>query len=199
MSQSGLVKMFARVSMETQRLLAQLDRQERSFLLRWGTYVRTTAKRSIKRYVPQIASDGKTVIGGASKPGQPPRSRKGLMKGGIAYALTNGGMIAGPEKIYGLVSDGAPHALEYGGSGSFRRNKRKPYTVGRAGPVKLAGRGKVIYGKLTTQAQADRADAIDRSLYGASTGNNVRIAERPFMRPAAGKAIANVKRLYVAK
>jgi len=191
--------MYARVSMETRRLLAQLDRQERSFLLRWGTYVRTTAKRSIKRYAPKVASDGKTVIGGASKPGQPPKSRKGLLKRGIAYSFSNGGMIAGPEKIYGLASDGAPQTLEYGGNGSFTAKRRKPYTVGNAGPIKIAGKGKTVYGKLNTPEQAARANAIADSLYGAKTGRNVRIAERPFMRPAAAKAIANVKRLYVAK
>lgn len=199
MKTSGLVRMYARVSMETRRLLAQLDRQERSFLLRWGTYVRTTAKRSIKRYAPKVASDGKTVIGGASLPGHPPKSRKGLLKGGIAYSFSNGGMIAGPEKIFGLASDGAPHTLEYGGNGGFGTRRRKPYAVGGTGPIKLAAKGKPVYGKLNSPAQADRANAIADSLYGARTGKNVRIAERPFMRPAAAKAIANVKRLYVAK
>lgn len=203
MSQTALVKMFARVSTETRKVLAEMNARDRSFLLRWGTYVRTTAKRSIKRYVPKVAADGKTIIGGSSKPGQPPRSRKGLLKGGIAYAFSNGGMIAGPERINGLASTGAPQTLEYGGRSSFKSRKRKPYTVGGKGPVRIVGgklakgQCRVIYRTLETQAQADRANEITKSLYGATTGNNVRIAERPFMRPAAAVANSNVARLLV--
>lgn len=203
MSQTALVKMFARVSMETRQLLAAMNAQERSFLLRWGSYVRKTAKRSIKRYAPKVAADGKSIIGGSSKPGQPPRSRKGLLKNGIAYALSNGGMIAGPERIAGVVDNRAPRTLEYGGTSNFRQRKRKAYTVGQKGPLRIVGgrlakgRSRVVYGTLATAAQVARAETIAQSLYGASTGKNVRIAERPFMRPAAAVANSKVERMLV--
>jgi hypothetical protein len=52
---------------------------------------------------------------------------------------------------------------------------------------------RVVYGKIRTQAQADRATRINREIFGPRT---IRVAERPFMGPALDKSIPKLAPMW---
>lgn len=86
-----------------------VDRAELKVLSKFGAFVRTRARTSIrKRKKP-------------SQPGQPPSSHSGLLKRFIFffYDRVQRSVIVGPVKLNGTVGD-APAALEYGGRSTTR-------------------------------------------------------------------------------
>lgn len=105
-------------------VLAAVDRATRKVLSRFGAFVRTRAKSSIRK---------RKAI---SKPGSPPSSHAGLLKKFIffAYDLDRKSVVIGPVKLEKPVSPTALPALEYGGpSVRERKGKRERITV-RARP-----------------------------------------------------------------
>ena len=107
---------------DSAKVQAATTRAERRVLSRFGAFVRTRARTSIrKRKKP-------------SEPGQPPSSHTGLLKRFIffAYEPQRRSVVIGPVRLNQKVGD-APAALEHGGpskvvSGS-RRRKRQTHTV----------------------------------------------------------------------
>ena len=106
------------------------DRATRRLLSRFGAYVRTTAKHSIRKR--------KRI----SDPGEPPSSHTGLLRRFIffGYDRERGSVVIGPMRLNQKVGDlptcggqaGAPAALEYGGAstivagrGGRKRKKRR--------------------------------------------------------------------------
>ena len=89
---------------DQQKVLRPKDRAVRRVLSRFGAFVRTTARRSIRRRKR------------SSEPGQPPRSHTGLLRRLIffAYEPTSENVVIGPADLSSKRGD-APHALEEGG------------------------------------------------------------------------------------
>ncbi len=110
-----MIKINTRTFFNNTKVLRLLDKRTHAALGRFGKYVRAVAKNSIKR----VSKKGQP-----SKPGQPPKSRRGLLKNFIFYGfdLAKRSVVIGPQKIYGLKGK-APNVLEYGGNVRNKRNK----------------------------------------------------------------------------
>jgi hypothetical protein len=95
-----------------------LDQSTRRAFSRFGAFVRTTARRSIR-------PAGKR--GKVSKPGEPPRSRTGLLKRFIFYSFDFGrrSVVIGPQRLTGRNKGNAPRLLEHGGTAKSRRHTAK--------------------------------------------------------------------------
>lgn len=98
-----------------------VDRARRRALVRSGAYVRTVAKRSIRRRK------------GPSRPGQPPHSHVGLLRDQIFYAYDprRESVVVGP-RVFHEARD-VPGVLEFGGTlpvgprGRAARYPARPY------------------------------------------------------------------------
>lgn len=178
-----------------------LDRQTRRAFSRAGGYIRATAKRSIKKRQ------------GTSKPGDPPYSHTGLLKNFIffSYDPHQKSVIVGPEKLTRRGAEGAPKALEYGGT--VQGYKRPALKLGDFGILRIDGTtnrvgaglvkgtvrawGKtyiVQYGRIRTDAQLRLARENEKKIFG--DGRNANIAARPYMRPALGEAMKNLETFF---
>jgi hypothetical protein len=99
---------------------SRLDRATRKVLSRFGAFVRTGARHSIRK---------RKAI---SEPGEPPSSHTGLLRKFIffGYDRDRRSVVIGPQRLNQKVGD-APHALEYGGTSTVveglrsRRKKRR--------------------------------------------------------------------------
>ena len=102
-----MIKINTKTFFTSRKVLRLLDKKTHAALKRFGQYVRTTAKRSIK----PVGKKGKP-----SAPGQPPKSRRGLLKNFIFYGfdLTKRSVVIGPARLSGKGK--APSVLEYGGT-----------------------------------------------------------------------------------
>jgi len=97
-----------------------VDRATRKVLSRFGAFVRTGARHSIRKR--------KCV----SAPGEPPSSHTGLLRSFIFFGYDHGrrSVVIGPQRLNQKVGD-APHALEHGGLSTVveglrgRRRKRR--------------------------------------------------------------------------
>lgn len=94
-----------------------VDRATRKVLSRFGAFVRTGARHSIRKR--------KRV----SAPGEPPSSHTGLLRNFIffGYDRDRRSVVIGPQRLNQKIGD-APHALEYGGPSTVvegLRGKRK--------------------------------------------------------------------------
>lgn len=169
--------------------------------------VRRAAQRSIK-------SGGKTRQSKnwqTSRPGEPPRSHKGTVKQTIQYARQDGGSyLIGPTKV---GASKALKTLEYGGTGevrttfydesylkrrrqSARKRKspdpvrpraKKPYRVASRSNHKGVMVRDYLYFKNSvawSRATASAGFQAWASRMKTTETQNVRVAPRPFMRPA---------------
>ncbi len=107
---------------DSAKVMAAVGRAERAVFSRFGAFVRTRARSSIRtRKKP-------------SAPGQPPSSHVGLLKRFIlfAYEPERHTVIIGPARLNKVIGD-APAALEHGGQSKVvtgsRRRKRTVRTV----------------------------------------------------------------------
>jgi len=97
-----------------------VDRATRKVLSRFGAFVRTSARHSIRKRKR------------ASAPGEPPSSHTGLLRKFIFFGFDRDrrSVVIGPQRRNQKVGD-APHALEYGGTSTVveglrsRRKKRR--------------------------------------------------------------------------
>ena len=100
--QVGMVtrKMF----FDSKGVVRRVDKATRRVLSRFGAYVRTAARSSIRRR--------KRI----SRPGEPPSSHGGLLKRYILFGYDTGrrSVVIGPMKLNQKVGN-APEALEHGG------------------------------------------------------------------------------------
>ena len=101
-------------------VLRAADKATRRVLSRFGAYVRTTARHSIRKRKA------------ASRPGRPPSSHTGLLRRFIYFGYDRGrkSVVIGPQRLNQKVGD-APAALEHGGVSTIveglrhRRRKRR--------------------------------------------------------------------------
>jgi hypothetical protein len=193
-------KFFDRFAIES-----EVQRIEFEGLKRNALYLRKVARNSIRRKKS------------ASSAGRPPRSVRGDLKRGIQSHYERGLN----EAVVGPVGfpwgTGAPSTLEFGGQSVIDRSVVRK--VGDGGEVRIVSgaaagikrdssgkflrasqRGKevrpgvrVVYGKIRTQAQADRATRINREIFGPRT---IRVAERPFMAPALDKSLPKLAPMW---
>lgn len=165
-------------------------RANRRAFYQYGGFVRTTARRSIrKRKSP-------------SEPGEPPHGHgRNPLKHGIQYAVSDDNVVIGP--IQNRPGD-ILRTLEYGGYVPAHKNpRRRRREIGGGGELVVGGpatgttrtvrdwQGKlrrVTYGKLFSQAQARRANRLNAELFGPQRFPGRYQAPRPFMRPAQAKA-----------
>jgi hypothetical protein len=165
---------------------SEAERIEFANLKRNAFYLRRVARNSIrKRKSP-------------SSGGQPPRSVRGDLKRGIWAVMDGRGTaVVGPVKW--PWGTGAPNTLEFGGDSVIDNSVRRE--VGDGGEMRMVRTGgrevrpgvRVVYGKIRTQAQADRATRINREIFGPRT---IRVAERPFMGPALDKSIPKLAPMW---
>lgn len=89
---------------DRQKVLNAVDVATRKVLSRFGAFVRTAAKSSIRK---------RRAV---SAPGSPPSSHTGLLKKFIffGYDPDRKSVVIGPERLNQKNTD-APHTLEYGG------------------------------------------------------------------------------------
>ena len=100
------------------RVVSAADKATRRVLSRFGAYVRTSARSSIRRRKK------------ASKPGGPPTNRTGFLKKFIffGYDPSERNIVIGPMKLNGKSGDDIPSVLEYGGNTTayfWDRSKQK--------------------------------------------------------------------------
>lgn len=181
----------------------------RKALFKAAMTVRKIAQRSMRyrKYAPG---------GPGAPPGMPPYARRGRApnRDALVRKLLFGGFdpstrtsVAGPASI--SASTGAPANLEFGGP-VRTRDRRRRRSVGGTGEMRILGgpgpggaRGKevpgvpgvrVVYARLRTQAQADRATRLNAQVYGPP--KVLRTAPRPYMRPALEKHAPEMPRAW---
>lgn len=158
------------------KILASVDEVAVKVLSRFGAFVRRTAKSSIRKSKK------------SSDPGSPPRSHTGFLKDFIffAYDPETCGVVIGPEKGNQVsfttdmrpITGTVPHSLEYGGTAFVleewnslrwqRRNLRRRGSVSDVGALRESGKSNVFNNRPIRKRP-------------------VRVAARPFMRPALAK------------
>lgn len=112
-------------------VMREIDAGTRKVLSKFGAYVRTAAKSSIRNapfHVRKKRGEERTNFSRSiSKPGQPPFSRSGLLKKFIyfAYDPSHKSVVIGPEKLNGKNKGDAPSLLEYGGTTTLTSFGRK--------------------------------------------------------------------------
>jgi hypothetical protein len=193
-------KFFDRAIVET-----EVERIEFEGLKRNALYLRKAARNAIRRRKSP------------SQPGRAPRSVRGDLKRGIQAHYERGlsQAVVGPVKFdWGT---GAPNTLEFGGDSVIDNSVVRK--VGDGGEIRVVSgaaagvkrdssgkflrasqRGKevrpgvrVVYGKIRTQAQADRATRINREIFGPRT---IRVAERPFMAPSLQRSLPKLAPMW---
>ena len=106
---------------DSKAVTSAVDKTSRRVLSRFGAYVRTTARHSIRKR--------KAV----SRPGKPPSSHTGLLRRFIyfGYDRQRRSVVIGPQRLNQKVGD-APAALEHGGVSTVvegRRGRRRKRRV----------------------------------------------------------------------
>ncbi|HET6441924.1 MAG TPA: hypothetical protein VFH53_06055 [Phycisphaerae bacterium] len=113
-----------------------VDGATRKVLSRFGAFVMTTARQSIKKApyaVRKKPGRERTDFGKKiSKPGKPPFSQTGLLKKFIyfSYDASSRSVVVGPERIGGKGE--APELLEYGGWARRPVGRRRKGRTGRS-------------------------------------------------------------------
>jgi len=105
-------------------VIGKVDCATRRVLSRFGAFVRTTARHSIrKRKNP-------------SSPGQPPSSHTGLLKKFIyfGYDPRKQSVVIGPVRLSERGRGEAPHLLEYGGNTTVTQHGKRRRANIRARP-----------------------------------------------------------------
>lgn len=180
------------ISADTSRFLdrfvieSEVERIEFEGLKRNAFYLRRVARNSLRRRKSP------------SSAGRPPRSVRGDLKRGI-YAVMDGRgtAVVGPVKF--PWGTDAPSTLEFGGESVIDRSvKRKVGDGGEVRVVRAGGREvrpgvRVVYARLRTHAQADRATRINREIFGP---RRIRVADRPFMAPALEKSLTKLAPMW---
>jgi len=120
-----------------ERVAKRMDAGRRKALARAGAYVRRTAANSIKR--ARRDADGSFR---PSPPGQPPRSRSGLLKRFLLFSYDDrsGSVFVGPVRISSLGGQ-APPLLEFGGthrpSTKERTRRVRTRRIGDGGEIRI--------------------------------------------------------------
>ena len=151
--------------------------------MKFGAYVRRAAKSSIRK------------AKSTSKPGRPPHSHVGTLKRLLYFGFdpATASVVVGPVPF---AAGTAPRVLELGGEAPPHKNpRRRKRKIGSGGEIRLRGR-KVVYTKLQTQAQVERAEAFQEQLYGPEVWPGSHIEPRPYMGPAPKQVLPQLPPLW---
>lgn len=123
---------------DSKKVMDACDKATRKVLSKFGAYVRTSAKSSIR-------PGGKNQA--VSRPGEPPRSHTGLLKRFIlfGYDTSAHSVVIGPARLGNTKSPDATETLEYGGYAKVsrqwvNRNGRRQLVAAKRHTVKIAQR-----------------------------------------------------------
>lgn len=99
------MKQFQRNFFDRERVINALTREEHKAFSKIGAYIRTRARRSIRKRKK------------SSRPGQPPHSHSGELRKGILFAYDPDahGVVVGAYRMNSKAGN-APEILEYGGT-----------------------------------------------------------------------------------
>lgn len=139
----GGIRIDVRAFFDSSKVMAATTRAERRVLTTIGGRIRLTARRSIRKRKS------------ASRPGQPPRNKTGLLRNFITffYDFRRRSVIIGPQK---LVKPGqVPHVLEEGGPTMVRLRRR-----GGKRPVVRRKMGRVFIKARPYMGPALRKEAV---------------------------------------
>ncbi len=183
------------------KVMAAVEEGQRVALMRGGAIVRRVAQFSM-RYRKS-----------ASQPGTPPSARSGsegsLLRKFLffAYDEPSRGVVVGPVKLGNRRS--LPSLHEHGGVLSLVH--REPKNVGESGPIRIVEEGfwdfgpatrfikgdprqrQVVYGKLTSAAQVERANRLQEEMY---AHGDRRYPPRPYMRPALERSRERILKVW---
>lgn len=177
------------VFFETERINKLADDAVEKRLLKFGAFVRSDARRSIRKEPKGTRRERN------SKPGAPPLSHTGNLRGNIFFGLDKrqNSVVIGPRKNR---SGYAPEALEYGGSAKINGFAPKTYALGDRGVIGRDKAGRVVVRKLATAEMVARANrfAIERN--DAAVSRTVKIEARPYMSPAFKRNLPHAPKLY---
>ena len=193
-------------------VMSKVDAASRTTLAKSGARLRLIAQRSM-RYVNESKKTDKPRR--VSSPGQPPLAvrqhpfiRKFLY---FSYDAATKSVIVGPAGFG--QSDPASGIMEHGGTAKIRNRRRMMRRIGGSGeigiglfdknasrsttlvPNTLLGTAPVTYARLTTRAQAARANRLNEMLYGPAV-KRVTVTARPFMGPALVKESEKMAALW---
>lgn len=176
------------VFFDTEKLNKLSDDAVEKRLLKFGAFVRSDARRSI-REAPKRKREKN------SKPGNPPLSHTGNLKKNIFFGRDKreNSVVIGPHKNR---SGYAAHALEHGGSATIKGFVPKVYELGDRGAIGRDANGRVVVKKLVTEAMVARANrfAIERN--DAAISRTVKIEARPYMTPAFERNLPHAPKLF---
>jgi len=205
---SGFVKFSGTIRLDDKRVLDYFDDQMRRDLIKAGSFVRTTARRSMRRAGAQITLAKKFghVENIPKRPGKPPRRWMDLPRGGglynmmqFAWDTNTQSVVIGPS-WFGGTGRPVPGQVEAGGMAKIKNSRRRKRKVGHGGEIGFYGKGsklvqdtffggqmQVRYMKLKTHAQAQRANEFNELLYGPEYFTT-KIDAHPYMGPALEKS-----------
>ena len=192
---------------DSDRVKKHVDGKTRRALQEAGRRIRRVSQTSM-RYVTSRKEQERKIAAGlqkraardpnVSRPGEPPRAikphpwiRKNLF---YAYEPAAQSVVIGPVGF--PRGSGAPETLEFGGRARVRNKQRRKRRIGSGGEIDIRG-GRVIYTRLKTAGQVDRANLLNEQLYGPLF-KVVHIGARPFMGPALRKVQPELPRLWAA-
>lgn len=160
-----LIKIAARTTFDLDKVQRAIEKPEKEYLFRVGGFALKTAKRLIK--------SGKTIY---SKPGDPPRSKTGALRNGIAFSvqMQERSVIIGPRRDTKKENSLVLH--EYGGT---VRRKAGYVLI----PTREIRESDLVDGY---PVEKSRKRAHSRVFLPAGTRN---YAPRPYMQPALEKTL----------
>lgn len=117
-----MLKIKTKILFNPSNVKRAVDNGTRRVFSKFGAYVRTSARRSIRK------PGKKTKV---SLPGKPPRSHTGMLKRLIffGYDRLRRSVVIGPRKVRGISRGRAPRTLEHGGrmASADTKIKARPY------------------------------------------------------------------------
>jgi len=178
-------------------ILSQVDASTAAVLSKFGAYVMTAARNSIRRR--------KDV----SEPGSPPTNRLGTLKRFIffVYSPELHSVLIGPESFGGAVP--VPGILEHGGEERIEDHRVRERHVGDGGEIQIGppehsttkmvlgtnlGNVLVTYARIRTPRQAAYSTMLNKLLYQKS--GPIEVKPRPYMEPAFEKVLTELPAIW---
>ena len=188
------------------KIVKAMDKATSKAMSKAAARLRLTAQRSM-RYVDQAKPGEQRKT---SQPGQPPKAVKQhpLIRRFLYYFYDPNVQpaVVGPIKL--PLGQDAQRTMERGGKVRIFNRRRMVRKVGDSGEVKIGlgpsakltrdqyGRTvPVTYARLSTEAQAARANRIQEQIYGPEY-RDVTLTPRPYMAPALEKDSPNMPALW---
>lgn len=165
---AGIRQNFSKSFFTSKAVVNRTNKSERVVLSRFGSFVRTTARTSMR------PGGKKNAI---SRAGQPPRTHVGLLRKLLyfGYDFSRRSVVVGPLKFGGSIGNGVPRLLEEGGT---RRTKKRNIYVKRG--VRRGQGGRFVSGGSKQM----------------EIGGLMKYRPRPYMEPALKRNLPQLPQLW---